>query len=950
MAYCEYIPLVRSVRRLRMVQLKYAKYKPHGAYIRLSNDNFILDADDKSGVIKGLYLKNDAQGTNFMGNEQNMRTNVWWKQRYVPEKSQRVPMNCWTGDFVLRAGHDAGNSGPPMHTFLSDDIRTVSYDHRSITIRYEGESANPGGLCGLHIEQSYTLDGDVIQWSICFQNTTSEALHIGELGIPIILNIKKQIGDEKQGFNHRSVDATKEVYEQRINDRYFVSGHSSYVLATRPSGKGDHVVFIPQGDTAIEAVGGDGLSPNSVMMNIEGPMFYLYSKATSIQPWHNGHRSLKLEGGERRTFSFAICRAESYKDIDEKLYMYGNVAVKVAPGMVIPKNATGRLLLRCRKPIHQLETSDGIEVKVLESQGDRRTYTVRLTSTGEQKVSVKYGDGEWTNLVFYGIEPLETLIKARASFIAENQQVKDPNDVCRYGFQQWDNDADKLLDGNNAPCGIIDLGGGDDRNFAPPKFLSAKNVYYPDQAEIKALDDFVEKHLYGKLQNPETYEVTNCLYDSHQAYEKLKGTEGFKTIKGFLITDENGNETTWRSWAVKWRIYNYPHVYIVYYCMYLITRLHGIQTSRKPIEYLQMAYRTALVSYMDSTYTSIYESKNYMDYHCGNMSKTHAPMGSPILKRILESMKEEGMDNERHELSDALKSCLPFFVQEEYPFATEYCFGHASHAAVYFLGQVADSESLKKTTIDAILARRDRSPAWYMYGVNYRMIGFYATPLMARSLLDRYEQTGDDYLLQMGYGGALVIWTCVEPTGEGYNTREWRFNPPSKGHPEYHYYKNGCMSGELGNGLQGYLDFIKSYLVYDPDFGVIGYGCEAAETENSYTVMPWDGVSARTLIVPAGIDIEVVKAKIAAVTVLKDTSRIEIVLRKPYTEADLAHISIQGLSAGKYRLTYGATAGAAADGESPAPDEIDVQAAQVHSFRVEYHGKDEIQITIERAM
>ncbi len=49
------------------VEIRYAKYKPHGAYIRLSNDNFILDADDKSGVIKGLYLKNDTQGTNFMG-------------------------------------------------------------------------------------------------------------------------------------------------------------------------------------------------------------------------------------------------------------------------------------------------------------------------------------------------------------------------------------------------------------------------------------------------------------------------------------------------------------------------------------------------------------------------------------------------------------------------------------------------------------------------------------------------------------------------------------------------------------------------------------------------------------------------------------------------------------------------------------------------------------------
>lgn len=74
-----------------MIQVKYTRYKPHGAYLRLSNERYILDVDDKSGAIKGLYLTEDEQGTNFMGNEQNMRLNVWWKQRHVPEKSQRIP-------------------------------------------------------------------------------------------------------------------------------------------------------------------------------------------------------------------------------------------------------------------------------------------------------------------------------------------------------------------------------------------------------------------------------------------------------------------------------------------------------------------------------------------------------------------------------------------------------------------------------------------------------------------------------------------------------------------------------------------------------------------------------------------------------------------------------------------------------------------------------------------
>ena len=878
-----------------MLQVKYARYTPHDAYLRLSNEHYILDVDNRSGVIKGLYLPADEQGTNFFGNEQNMRLNMWWKQRHVPEKAQRIPMHCWTGDVVLKTtipvggicnpdtpgggicNPDSGETAwQPMHTFLSDDIRTVAYDQGSITTCYEGNSVNQGGLQHLKVEQSYQLSGDAILWTITLRNTSEAEIEIGELGLPITLNTNYNIGDEKQGFNHRSVESTKYVFEQRVIESSFVSGHSSYILATRASGKGDHLLIIPQGDTALEAIEGYGLFPNTDMMRGSGSMFYLFSKATAQQPWYNGHRSLTLAPGEERKFTFKLCRAQDAADIHEKLYQNGNIAVKVVPGMVLPIGTTAHLLLRCKKPITSIETADGIEVESTAHLGDRHTYTVRLTETGEQKVTVHYGGGDWTNLLFNGIPRIENLMKARAKFIVENQRVEDPDDVCHYSFRSWNNDTDALVTEEEAPCGIIDMGGSDDRCFAPPVFLAGKNAYYPDEQEIAALDEFVEKFLYGKLQDKETFQVLNSLIGLRPG--------------------------SWRRWDYVWRIYNYPHVYNIYYQMYRITKLHGVKTSRTPLTYLNLAHRTALTSYLDSTYESVYETKNYIDYHRGNMSKTHAPMGSPILAHLLKSLKAEGMHDEHRTLREAIEGCLPFFVEEEYPFASEYCFDHASKAALYYLGQVADDESLKKRTVDTILASRDATPMWFSYCTNMRFIGCYPTPLLARPLFDRYEQTGDEHLLRLAYGATLAVWSCVDANGKGYNGREWRFNPPEKGSPEYNYYRNGCVSGELGMGLYGNLSMLKSYLVHDSDFGLVGYGCEVSETETNYTLIPHDGLGVRATFAPLGVTLETLNAKMERVTIDKDKHRIELVLAKPHPSAERAQISVRGIGPGASRF------------------------------------------------
>ena len=85
-----------------------------------------------------------------------------------------------------------------------------------------------------------------------------------------------------------------------------------------------------------------------------GSMFYLFSEATAVEPWYNGHRSLTVAPDEKRTFTFTVCRVKDYADINDKLYENGNIAVKIVPGWYY---LWARLLTCCsdaRNPLQRL--------------------------------------------------------------------------------------------------------------------------------------------------------------------------------------------------------------------------------------------------------------------------------------------------------------------------------------------------------------------------------------------------------------------------------------------------------------------------------------------------------------------------------------------------------------------------------------------------------------------
>ena len=865
------------------VKIKHTKYNTQGSYYHLTNDHFVLDADCRTGLLKGLYLTGDPLGTNFVGNELNFKINVAWREKYVPEKSGRTPMHAWTGDILLTAKKQTEESWSAMHSFVSDDVRRIDCDADCLTIEYDGNSENPGGFQGLRIKQTFMLENDAIAWRLAITNKTDSETEIGELGLPISLNTHYSTGGEKDGVNHRGVDTLKYIYENRVAGHMFVSGHSSYIDIERVCGKGEHLLMFPVGETFLEAAYGEyyqGGFLETDMTLAKGPVFYLFSKSAARKPWINGHRSLTLKAGEEKQFEFRMVKARDKADVDKTLYHHGKVVCKVAPAMVLPVGKTGHLLLECSKPIHVTEivSSSGepsdAAIEPVEKLRNRHTYRVTLKSEGEHRIRIEYGNGEWTHIALYGIEPIETLIKARAAHSAAHQQILDPDDIRQYGFTDWNNVEERLVVRNEiADCSN---GCGGDQGLEAPLYLIAKNVDYPEEKELKVIDDFVEKCLIEKLQDQETFRVLSCLFGPQ--------------------------EGTWRRWDHSYRYYDYPHVYNMYYNMYRIRKRHKWATlSRDADDYLRLAYETARAAYADSTYEEIFTAKNYIDYHCGNMSNTHGAMGSWNIYNLLDELKTVGMIQEYEALKQDVEGSWPFFLEEEYPYATEYLYDSPSFPAVYYLAKAAGSDSVMRKTVAIIMANRHKFPFWFSYGVDLKTIGNYTTPLGARPLLDAYERTGDPLCLRIGYAATLAIWSCVTKEGKGFGSREWRFNAPEANAQTAYY--NEYFTGEIGMGLFGNLYALKSYLVNDEDFGVIGYGCEVAETEDTYTIKPWDGLGLRAAFMPLGIHIETVKARMVKAIASKEASRLEITMEKPSEKADQAEFLIKGLAPGQYRVT-----------------------------------------------
>lgn len=847
-----------------------------GAGFRLRRAGFRVDVDKRSGVIKGLFEDGGASATNYVGNETNLNPFGQFDTRFF-------------GDVMVTSRL----SGLPWRretTALSCDVRRVSAYKGGVLVSYgEGSKAPQGGFQNVRLWELYQVNPSTqtLDWDIYIENAQTFPIELGEVALPLLVN------DTFFGLGGNRELA----HTQRVFAYAYAGGHSGFVLVQRLSGDPPFLLIVPADGTAFEEVAPD---ENGFYGPRGAEWFglrtvYLHSSAVAERaqwkPGVNPNTAAVLEAGERRRFGVRMAWINSTDEIPATLFRLGKIGIQVVPGMVVPTNQTAALLCWSGKPILKAQPLDpGIQIGRSTTKGNATLYAIGFEGEGQKRLRLYTGPNEWTTLAFYAVAPLEKLIDARATFIVNRQQYRNPDDTLGrdYGFIPYSKAESNIAQEVPIPSPLIgcsDLGG-----FADPLFLARKNVYRPSERQVQVLEDYVVNCLLKHVQDPATYTIRSSLYVNQER----------------AWSEPDALDTT--------RTYNYAFALNIYYDLYRIGSLYGLTRAKEPKAYLELAANTAIAMFDQTRW------------------RYDGQVGGGTVLDVLDALQREEMLDKHAELRSRVEACNEAFSKAPFPYGGPIVYDPTTYVQVLRFCRHFDAKEKADQTLRIMLAMRGKQPVWTQYGTDrqwwhFEQYGaqrsleevglFYSSAVNGAALLDGYRNTGERPMLLLGYAGVLNPWAAVNKVGEastGYHTdpRTRDFDP---------------LSTANAIGLWGSLEGLGAYLVRDPNFGVIGLGCDVSASP-AYTIVPKDGLFKRAFVQPVAVGVELDVGRLTRIAVSPDGAKVRVAFEVDQYFEKRSTVTITGLRHGRYRVT--------ANGKT---DEVRVEAAELVLPRSRPRGK-----------
>ena len=520
----------------------------------------------------------------FPTEEEVSRTEVFWASGPAdgvtgPPKAVAAPVSgraTVEGSSVERAV-----CGLPPNAFVTVEFAPVKTLAMRIEVTMDGDATvgltewrvGPDPTLvpadDLSVRETFTLDGDVLDWTISAGQPGDRPVEIGDLAVPLPFA-------ELTG-------ARGEIYTRKLLRHALVAGHGSWVYWQRAGGDGPYLLMTPVDQTRF-----DRLSDNSAGAFTP----YIHAKAASALaiaaggtwrlPTTNLELAPKGTTGSSLTYRFRFRWVKDFAGVRVALYDDGKFDTVVAPGMVVPTDLDVLISLRTKNRIEAVEAEHAAETTVT-FVGDKgegaKVYRVRFSRLGENLLKVRYGDRQWTSLEFFVTEPLETVIHKRAAFLVSHHQHTDSSKWYLGVYSDWDQKNEILRspeDRDGLSAWLTDAN--DDAGNARPAFIASKNVFFPNQAEIESLELYISKYLWGGMQMTESEKYPYAIY----------GIPNWKVNRSSPDEGRNGQ-------AHLWRIYDYPHIVMLYYRMYHIARFYPDKVKYlNADQYLERAYRTAV--------------------------------------------------------------------------------------------------------------------------------------------------------------------------------------------------------------------------------------------------------------------------------------------------------------------------------------------------------------------
>ncbi|MBN1418981.1 MAG: hypothetical protein JXP34_09405 [Planctomycetes bacterium] len=790
--------------------------------------------------------------------------------------------------------------------------------------RVDTEYIQPGKALGVvlpvpgaDVASEFAEEGETLVWSLKIRNRTDRALEVGDLGLPLPFN------------THYAKDPV-ETYTKRVFRHHFIAGPASWIYWTRPTGAGPYLVMTPLPGTGLEYYDVD--QSKEVGGQWEGPFtVWIHSAARAGREtrgsWRLPHTSVTLAPagtpGDEVSYGFRFRWAGDLAGVRGILYDEGLFDIHIVPGMVVPVDLFALVALRTRNAIESAaaEFPDATRIEDLGVRGENarndgtRIFRVRFSRLGENLLTFRYGGGRTLSLEFFATPPIESLIRKRAAFIVEKQQHRDPSKWYDGLFSLWDMGEGKLLSPDDTG-GLHPymVGGSDDPCLGKGPYVAAKNLIFPDRAEVAAVEYYIDRFVWGKLQRtdeetPHPYGI----YGSDNWYVNRRSPIG-------LGSGGHGRERMWRT-------FDYPHLILLYFDLYRLARDHpGLTRSRDARAYLARAAGTARAFFTVPSSIRMGEPwtfRGFCDwaYKQGNFHER-------VLVDLIDALDREGLRAEADWLRGEWEKKVRYFIRDDpYPFASEMYFDstgfESSHAiAAYALAHATVGRDEAKAFLDRQIAANIACRGWLetaysLLGSDFRSCGTssyllsYMSQMGGWAILDHALHHAEDPapFLRLGYASILSSWALVRADGAA----AWAFEPKKYGRA-WSGVRQGRgpwrHDGEIDHGFIGGLDAAATIVADDPIFGRIAYGGILREAGDAIAVVPRDGVRRRLHILAGGLRLHLALerdgfAREAPIAVDPAGVRIRFTLENRGLAPHATRIRCAGLPPGRYAVEAG---------------------------------------------
>ena len=694
----------------------------------------------------------------------------------------------------------------------------------------------------LDVHSWFELTGKQLHWHFQIHNHSHQAIEVGGLSTPLPMRTQ---------FD---TSATSSVLKHS-----FISGAGSFAFWMHPDSTGPYLTMIPL----------KGVEPefwNHGPKGVFSVFLHSMSEVPNIQAhkgsWRLPHTSKWLQPGQAIEYGYDFEWAKNYDAVRDRLANRGKLDIQVVPSMTVPNNLFADIALRSNEPVQNIspEYSGATKIQAMGSRNGYQLYRIWLKHLGENKLTVTQKSGAKTYLEFFSTEPTETLIQKRAAFITRSQ-VQDSSKWYDGLLREWNMQSGGWLD----PDHYYKIRGWriyevtcDDPGLAKPAFLASKNAEAPVQAEVSALDRYIEKFVWGGLQQTTSEPYPYAIY----------GIPDWKTLRNSKETDKTKGVNH------LWRCYDYPHVIVMYHSMYRVASEHPeISTKLNASTYLKRAFGTA-----QAMYTIPDLLVHWSPYETGYYNEVVIPI-------LIQDLRRNQMTKEANLLAGYWAKKVHQFVSSPVDlFGSEYAFDSTGFESTEVLASTAITDPAKygsnpaqaqnflQRQMDAnIFCRGSIEPAYYLLGSDYRSGGgdgytlSYMAPMGGSSVLDfglHHAESPASYL-RLGYQSILSSWALMNTGTPSSHFGYWfpgkdndggaggGFEPASYGKTwldQPHGRGSWYYSCETDLGFCGYLRAARTLISDDPIFGRFCF-CGLAENKGQqYRVQPLDGVQRRLSI------------------------------------------------------------------------------------------------------